>query len=60
MRIDLQDNTDYLAILEHRTYFANVKYSITDYLTGCHRKFGGAEMQHTVLKCDVKRVLILW
>jgi hypothetical protein len=60
MRIDLQDNTDCLAMLEHRTYFANVRCDITDYLTGCHRKFAGVEMQHTVLKCDVTRVIILF
>ena len=58
-QIDLQDNTDYLTMLEHNTYFANVRYNITEYLTGCHRKFGDAEMQQKVLKCDVTRVLIL-
>ena len=60
MQIDVQDHTDYLAMLEHRTHFANLRYNITDYLTGCNRKFGGAEMQHTVLKCDVTRVIILF
>jgi hypothetical protein len=60
MRIDLQDNTDYLAMLEQRTYFANVRYNITEYITGCHRKFGGVQMQQPVLKCDLTRVLILW
>jgi hypothetical protein len=60
MRVDLQDNTDYLVMLEYRTYFANPKYNITYYLTGCHRKCKGVEMQHTVLKCDVMRVIILF
>ena len=60
MRIDLQDNTDYMAVLELRTYFTNVRYNITDYLTGCHRKFWGAEMQHAVFKYDVTRVIILF
>jgi len=58
MRIDLLDNTDYLAMLEHRKYFVNVRYNITDYLTGCHRKFWSAEMQHTFLKLDVTSVMI--
>jgi len=44
-------------MLERRTYFVNIRYNITDYLPGCHRKFGGAEMQHTVLKFDVTRVI---
>jgi hypothetical protein len=60
MRIDLHDNTDYLSMMEHRTYFAKVRYNMTVYLTEHHRTFGGAEMQHTVLKCDVTGVFILW